>query len=65
MPYHCQIGEGIMRCSYKGVLSMSVFLRVLIFQKLFLLHPLTSVAAKVNSENKVDAERQVIDQGKD
>lgn len=29
-----------------------------------LLHLLTSVAAKVNSENKVDVERQVIDQGK-
>lgn len=41
------------------------FLGVLIFQKLFLLHPVTSVAAKVNSENKVDVERQVIDQGKD
>lgn len=44
---------------------MSVFLSVRVLQKLFLLHPLTSVAAKVNSENKVDMERQVIDQGKD
>lgn len=43
---------------------MSVFLGVLVFQKVFLLHPLTSVAAKVNSENKVDVERQVIDQSK-
>ena len=44
---------------------MSVFLNVLIFQKVFLLNPLTSVAAKVNSENKVGMVRQVIDQDKD
>jgi hypothetical protein len=43
---------------------MNVFLEVLIFQKLFLLLSLTYVAKKVNSKTKYNAERQVIDQGK-